>query len=90
MKLSVVIPAHNEEGSITKTSESLIRTLTAEGSTTKSNRETGISIWKIREMGSRYLFIVLYLFLEKHLSQGDYRRVAVIDDDRVFASKGEK
>ena len=25
-------------------------------------------------MGSRYLFIVLYVFLEAHLSCGDYRR----------------
>jgi dolichol-phosphate mannosyltransferase len=25
-------------------------------------------------MGSRYLFIVLYVFLEQHLSRGDYRR----------------
>ena len=24
-------------------------------------------------MGSRYLFIVLYVFLEHHLSRGDYR-----------------
>lgn len=56
-----------------------------------TNRKTGISKLKIREMGSRYLFIVLYLFLEKHLSQGDYRRVAaVMDGDGVVASKGEK
>ena len=25
-------------------------------------------------MGSRYLFIVLYVFFEHHLSRGDYRR----------------
>jgi hypothetical protein len=25
-------------------------------------------------MGSRYVFIVLYVFLEHHLSRGDYRR----------------
>jgi hypothetical protein len=25
-------------------------------------------------MGSRYLFIVLYVWLEQHLSRGDYRR----------------
>jgi dolichol-phosphate mannosyltransferase len=25
-------------------------------------------------MGSRYLFIVLYVFLEHHLSRGDYHR----------------
>jgi hypothetical protein len=27
-------------------------------------------------MGSRYLFIVLYVFLEQHLTRGDYRRPA--------------
>jgi len=25
-------------------------------------------------MGSRYVFIILYVFLEHHLSRGDYRR----------------
>ena len=25
-------------------------------------------------MGSRYLFIVLYLWLEKHLARGDYHQ----------------
>lgn len=54
-----------------------------------SNRKTGISKLKIREMGSRYLFIVLYLFLEKYLSQGDYRRMAPTEDDRV-AVRGEE
>ncbi len=38
------------------------------------NRTTGISKLKLKEMGSRYLFIVLYIWLEKHLSQGDYVR----------------
>jgi dolichol-phosphate mannosyltransferase len=38
------------------------------------NRKTGVSKLKIKEMGSRYLFIVLYVWLEKHLSMGDYRR----------------
>jgi dolichol-phosphate mannosyltransferase len=38
------------------------------------NRKHGISKLKIREMGSRYLFIVLYCFIEKQLSRGDYRR----------------
>lgn len=37
-----------------------------------TNRTHGISKFKIKEMGSRYLFIVLYIFLEKHLSRGDY------------------
>jgi dolichol-phosphate mannosyltransferase len=39
-----------------------------------TNRKTGISKLKIREMGSRYLFIVLYVWLEKHLARGDYHR----------------
>jgi dolichol-phosphate mannosyltransferase len=39
-----------------------------------TNRKTGISKLKIKEMGSRYLFIVLYLWLEKHLSRDDYHR----------------
>lgn len=39
-----------------------------------TNRATGISKLKIQEMGSRYLFIVLYTFLEHHLSHGDYVR----------------
>jgi dolichol-phosphate mannosyltransferase len=38
------------------------------------NRTTGISKLKIKEMGSRYLFIVLYIWLEKNLSRGDYHR----------------
>ena len=38
------------------------------------NRTTGVSKLKIKEMGSRYLFIVLYVYLEKLLSRGDYRR----------------
>ncbi|MDJ1179466.1 glycosyltransferase [Roseofilum sp. BLCC_M91] len=38
------------------------------------NRKTGVSKLKIKEMGSRYLFIVLYVFLEKQLSRGDYIR----------------
>jgi len=39
-----------------------------------TNRKTGISKLKLSEMGSRYLFIVLYLWLEKFLSRGDYHR----------------
>jgi len=43
---------------------------------TWTNRKTGMSKLKLKEMGSRYLFIVLYLWLEKVLSRGDYRRPA--------------
>ena len=39
-----------------------------------TNRKTGISKLKLAEMGSRYLFIVLYLWLERFLSRGDYHR----------------
>jgi dolichol-phosphate mannosyltransferase len=41
-----------------------------------TNRKEGVSKLKIKEMGSRYLFIVLYLWLEKMLSRGDYHRKA--------------
>jgi dolichol-phosphate mannosyltransferase len=38
------------------------------------NRRSGVSKLKIREMGSRYLFIALYCWLEKYFSRGDYVR----------------
>jgi dolichol-phosphate mannosyltransferase len=38
------------------------------------NRRTGEAKLKIREMGSRYLFICLYLWLEKCFSRGDYKK----------------
>jgi dolichol-phosphate mannosyltransferase len=38
-----------------------------------TNRRVGSSKLKLQEMGSRYAFIVLYVFLEHHLSRGDYR-----------------
>lgn len=37
-------------------------------------RTHGVSKLRIQEMGSRYLFIVLYVMLEKVLSRGDYVR----------------
>jgi dolichol-phosphate mannosyltransferase len=39
-----------------------------------TNRAHGESKLRLQEMGSRYLFIVLYVFLEHHLARGDYRR----------------
>ena len=39
-----------------------------------TNRKTGVSKLQMKEMGSRYLFIVLYALLEKLLTKGDYRR----------------
>ena len=41
---------------------------------TSRNRRTGTAKLKIREMGSRYLFICFYVWLEKYFSRGDYRR----------------
>ncbi|EAQ80536.1 glycosyltransferase family 2 protein [Blastopirellula marina] len=38
------------------------------------NRRTGLAKLKIREMGSRYFFITMYVWLEKYFSRGDYRR----------------
>jgi dolichol-phosphate mannosyltransferase len=38
------------------------------------NRRSGVAKFKIKEMGSRYLFICLYIWLEKCLSRGDYRK----------------
>jgi len=38
-----------------------------------TNRATGVSKLKIKEMGSRYLFIILYCLIEKWLSRGDYK-----------------
>jgi dolichol-phosphate mannosyltransferase len=41
---------------------------------TWTNRKSGESKLKLQEMGSRYAYIVLMVFLEHHLSKGDYRR----------------
>ena len=38
------------------------------------NRRHGVAKLKIKEMGSRYLFICLYVWLEKYFSRGDYKR----------------
>jgi dolichol-phosphate mannosyltransferase len=39
-----------------------------------TNRQHGASKLRLQEMGSRYAFIILYVWLEHHLSRGDYRR----------------
>ena len=46
-----------------------------------TNRKEGVSKLKLQEMGSRYLFIVLYVFLEHHLSRGDYRPAGTAGSD---------
>jgi dolichol-phosphate mannosyltransferase len=44
------------------------------------NRRVGFSKLKIKEMGSRYLFIALYCWLEKYFSCGDYRKESVTSE----------
>lgn len=39
------------------------------------NRRTGIAKFNIAEMGSRYFFIIAYVWLEKYFSRGDYHRL---------------
>ena len=39
-----------------------------------TNRKTGISKMKIKEMGSRYLFIFFYCLIEKLLTKNDYKK----------------
>lgn len=43
------------------------------------NRQFGKAKLKIKEMGSRYFFICMYVWMEKYFSRGDYRR----PDDRT-------
>ena len=44
-----------------------------------TNRTAGESKLGFKEMGSRYLYIVLLVFLEHHLARGDYRRPGYTD-----------
>lgn len=39
-----------------------------------TNRTTGEAKLKLKEMGSRYFYIILYCLLEKWLSRGDYKK----------------
>jgi dolichol-phosphate mannosyltransferase len=50
------------------------------------NRRTGISKLKIKEMGSRYLFITLYCWLEKYFSRGDYMAKAA-EEQKAFITE---
>jgi len=51
--------------------------------TSWSNRTEGVSKFKIKEMGSRYLFIVFYCYLEKYLSREDYRNRTDLKDKQL-------
>lgn len=39
-----------------------------------TNRKYGVSKLKIKEMGSRYFFILMYCFIEKFFSRGDFKK----------------
>lgn len=51
------------------------------------NRKTGVSKLKVQEMGSRYLFIVLYCLIEKLFSRGDYHQKKSKAGNPVLGSK---
>jgi dolichol-phosphate mannosyltransferase len=40
-----------------------------------TNRKYGESKLKIKEMGSRYFFILVYCFVEKYFSRGDFKKL---------------
>lgn len=52
-----------------------------------TNRKYGVSKLKIKEMGSRYFFILMYCFIEKYFSRGDFRKAPVYEE--VLASQRE-
>ena len=54
------------------------------------NRRAGLSKLKIKEMGSRYLFIALYCWLEKYFSGGDYRKESTRAEGRDVAAKSAR
>jgi dolichol-phosphate mannosyltransferase len=45
------------------------------------NRRSGESKLKIKEMGSRYMFIAFYCWLEKYFSRGDYQKRMALSED---------
>jgi len=53
------------------------------------NRRAGGPKLKIKEMGSRYFFIIAYVWLEKYFSRGDYRKVG-LKRDLALANRMEK
>ena len=52
-----------------------------------TNRKTGESKLKIKEMGSRYFFIMLYCLIEKYFSLGDYHKGKEIEPTKEHLSK---
>ena len=53
-------------------------------------RHHGISSLKLKEMGSRYVFIVLHVWLERLLTRGDYRRSDADQPFRAFAPESRE
>jgi Glycosyltransferases involved in cell wall biogenesis len=53
------------------------------------NRRTGSAKFNVKEMGSRYFFILAYIWLEKHFSRGDYRRTEGFER-RLHPGESEK
>lgn len=47
------------------------------------NRRTGTPKLKIKEMGGRYLFICLYIWLEKLLTREDYKKASIQATDKI-------
>jgi dolichol-phosphate mannosyltransferase len=41
------------------------------------NRKEGVSKLKIKEMGSRYFFILMYCLIEKYFSRGDFNKKSI-------------
>ena len=46
------------------------------------NRRSGVSKLKIREMGSRYFFILMYCFIEKYFSKGDFKKNILHEENK--------
>ena len=54
------------------------------------NRRGGATKLKLKEMGSRYLFICLYVWLEKYFSRGDYRKQPAVRPPTTPADAGAR
>ena len=54
------------------------------------NRRTGDAKLKLKEMGSRYLFVILYVWLEKYFSRGDYRKQMRVAVPQLTADQTER
>ncbi len=48
-----------------------------------TNRKYGESKLKIKEMGSRYFFILLYCLIEKYFSKGDFKKMRRIENIKL-------